>query len=241
MEKIVEASETIVTGLELDGTECAVKFSTTYTGFEVKNNSGSDITVSLHQGRTSGDGVVTVHSGSGINYMLDKQLDTVYITGKGSVDVAAKRSPHLVFPTKAKGGDTQYGENLFNLENFKTTLSSLSEPAPNGNIKWLDNGFTLNATSEDCYTYWQFGSAPAITVKANTLYELSFDVNGAYGTNYMFFESPPSTNKMINFSNHNSKFVFRTISGTTKLTLRFGVSAAGTSCTFTNIKLRQIL
>lgn len=110
MEKIVEASETIITGLELDGTECAVKFSTTYTGFEVKNNSGSDITVSLHQGRTSGDGVATVPTGSGINYMHGQQLDTVYITGTGSVDVAAKRSPHLVFPTKAKGGES--GETI---------------------------------------------------------------------------------------------------------------------------------
>lgn len=112
MEKIVAASETIVTGLELDGTECAVKFSTTYTGFEVKNNSGSDITVSLHKGRTSGDGVATVPTGSGINYMHGQQLDTVYITGTGSVDVAAKRSPHLVFPTKAKGGEISLDDTL---------------------------------------------------------------------------------------------------------------------------------
>ena len=135
----------------------------------------------------------------------------------------------------------EYGENIFELENFKTTLSALSQPVVNGTIEWLDNGFTLNATGNDCYTYWQYGSAPTVDVKANAPYELSFDVNGDTGNNYIFFEYPPSTNIMINYSNHKTKLILRTMSSTKKLTLRFGVQNSGTSCAFTNIRLREIL
>ena len=55
------------------------------------------------------------------------------------------------------GGQEQhieYGKNIFDFNDFKTKLSAFSSPVFNGTIVWLDNGFTLNATSEDCYTLW---------------------------------------------------------------------------------------
>ena len=64
-------------------------------------------------------------------------------------------------------------------------------------------------------------------------------MNGSAGYNYIFFEYPANTNKMANYSNHQSRCVFRTLYDTTKIVLRFGVEKSGTSCTFTNIKLRQ--
>ena len=140
------------------------------------------------------------------------------------------------------GGQKQhikYGDNIFDFNDFKTKLSSFSDPVYHGTIVWLDNGFTLNATGEDCYTLWQWSNVPTIEVKRNTAYELSFDVNGFAGYNYIFFEYPATTNKMIMYSNHQTQTYFCTLYDTTKIVLRFGVEKSGTSCTFTNIKLRQ--
>ena len=48
----------------------------------------------------------------------------------------------------------EYGDNIFDFNDFKTKLSAFPNPVYNGTIIWLDNGFTLNATSEDCFTLW---------------------------------------------------------------------------------------
>lgn len=135
----------------------------------------------------------------------------------------------------------EYGENIFDFANFKSTLSTLSQPVVGGTIEWLDDGFTLKATVEDCYTYWQYGYAPTVAVGSNTVYELSFDVNGDYGNNFIFFEYPPSTDQMISRSNQNNKIIFHTLANTEKITIRFGVQASGTTVTYTNIQIRKIV
>ena len=67
--------------ITLDGTECAVKFDAKYNGFDIRNKSGKDITVSLKSGAAKGDdGVITIGDGETFNYMHMMGLDTVYIT-----------------------------------------------------------------------------------------------------------------------------------------------------------------
>ena len=127
-----------------------------------------------------------------------------------------------------------YGENIFDLEAFKIT------PILNGNVEWLDNGFILSATSNDCYTSHD-APVPYFEVKRSTMYELSWTATGAYGMNYVFFDYPVDLSVMINFSNQKKSIIFHTLTTTTKIVLRFGVQNAGTSCTFTDIKLRQII
>ena len=136
-----------------------------------------------------------------------------------------------------------YGENLFDFNAFRTKLSALPQPAVNGTVTWLDNGFTLTASSDDCYTWFADGTAPYLEVKRGKLYELSCDANGSSGYNYIFFDYPPTTNQYVHFFNEKSyvRYIFRTLTNTTKITLRFGVQGTGNSCTYSNIKLRQIL
>ena len=89
----------------LDGTECAVKYDAKYNGFDIRNKSGKDITVSLKSGAAKGDdGVITIGDGETFNYMHMMGLDTVYITGSGAVAVAAKNEAAANFKAVRRGG-----------------------------------------------------------------------------------------------------------------------------------------
>ena len=91
--------------ITLDGSECAVKFDAKYNGFDIRNKSGKDITVSLKSGAAKGDdGVITIGDGETFNYMHMMGLDTVYITGSGAVAVAAKNEAAANFKAVQKGG-----------------------------------------------------------------------------------------------------------------------------------------
>jgi hypothetical protein len=105
MEKIVKGG-TRFTEVVLDGTECAVKFGSDYRGFEVHNKSGGDVLVSVERGAVSGDdGVITVADGESISYMHMRDIDTVYVTGTGTVQIAAKNDSAAVFKHSVKGGE----------------------------------------------------------------------------------------------------------------------------------------
>ena len=94
--------------ITLDGTECAVKFDAKYNGFDIRNKSGKDITVSLKSGAAKGDdGVITIGDGETFNYMHMMGLDTVYITGSGAVAVAAKNEAAANFKAVRRGGETK--------------------------------------------------------------------------------------------------------------------------------------
>ena len=91
--------------ITLDGTECTVKFDAKYNGFDIRNKSGKDITVSLKSGAAKGDdGVITIGDGETFNYMHMMGLDTVYITGSGAVAVAAKNEAAANFKAVRRGG-----------------------------------------------------------------------------------------------------------------------------------------
>lgn len=91
--------------ITLDGTECAVKFDAKYNGFDIRNKSGKDITVSLKSCAAKGDdGVITIGDGETFNYMHMMGLDTVYITGSGAVAVAAKNEAAANFKAVRRGG-----------------------------------------------------------------------------------------------------------------------------------------
>ena len=93
--------------ITLDGTECTVKFDAKYNGFDIRNKSGKDITVSLKSGAAKGDdGVITIGDGETFNYMHMMGLDTVYITGSGAVAVAAKNEAAANFKAVRRGGET---------------------------------------------------------------------------------------------------------------------------------------
>ncbi len=111
----------------LDGTECAVTFSTIYRGFEVKNNSKTDIIISLKKGVSEGDGTVKIPAGECVNYMHYRPLDTLYLTGTGEIIIAAKNDGVQVFKWISGGGDDdKSGKNISGIiEYFGDTYEAI--------------------------------------------------------------------------------------------------------------------
>ena len=141
---------------------------------------------------------------------------------------------------KGQTQNIEYGENIFDLEIFKTNLSSASPSVYKGNIEWLNNGFKITATSTDCYTNdWYSGLE--IAAKQNTLYELSFDLVGANGNIFVFVSSNTTYRPTFYFLNQNKKFIFRIPENGNSIIIRFGVQSLGESATYSDIKFREIL
>ena len=95
--------------VELDGAERAVKFSDNYRCFEVMNDSDDDVYMSIYQGKKAGDdGVITVHPGMSATIAhMRTDIDTVYVTGSGTVQVAAKDTAAPVFKVRSRGGENK--------------------------------------------------------------------------------------------------------------------------------------
>ncbi len=104
MEKIVTSGEQDCT-VQLDGTECAVVFDTTYECFTVQNDTADDIYISVSPNISAGkDGVRRIGSGAS-GAVAHGAKSTLYILGSGSVQVAASYSPGNFFkPAPAQSG-----------------------------------------------------------------------------------------------------------------------------------------
>lgn len=136
MKKIVTSGEQDCT-VQIDGTECAVVFSSNYRCFTVQNDTAGDIYISISPNITAGkDGVRRVASGASSSLAHGRNnIDTLYILGTGRVQVTASDSPGNFFkPAPAAGG----GE-IGDISQFfapDKNISSLSDL-----IKfWIDNG-----------------------------------------------------------------------------------------------------
>ena len=104
MEKIVSSGEQDCT-VELDGTVCAVVFSSNYKCFTVQNETADDIYISVSPNISAGkDGVRRIGTGAS-GAIAHGAKNTLYILGSGSVQVTASDSPGNFFkPAPAAGG-----------------------------------------------------------------------------------------------------------------------------------------
>ncbi len=157
MERTVNAGMRNTT-VTLDGTECAVTFSANYRCFEVMNDGDGDITASIYKGKNTGeDGVITVHAGMSATVAhMRTDIDTVYVNGSGTVQVAAKNSYVSVFNGAARGGDS--GANL--KAGYKLNYGKIDR-----NWKIRSDGKAEASTTEDIIFYSVIPGS-AIYVKA---------------------------------------------------------------------------
>ncbi|MBP1546285.1 MAG: hypothetical protein J6A37_06775 [Oscillospiraceae bacterium] len=109
----------------LDGTECRVMFDHCYRAFAVMNDSTEDVFVSIEQGKSSGeDGVRRIAPGcSSVIAHMRTDVDTVYVTGSGSVQISAQNGTENPFKPQSGGGDTTINGNV------------VTPSAVNGNIR----------------------------------------------------------------------------------------------------------
>lgn len=120
MEKIVKAGLRDCT-VNLDGTECAVRFDSCFRAFAVRNDSAGDVFISKTAGIVpDADGVMCVKSGASAVYAhMDIYADTVYLLGKGKVQLHAQNdtvNPFNYAPVSDDGGEKS-GESSYTIEN----------------------------------------------------------------------------------------------------------------------------
>ena len=136
------------------------------------------------------------------------------------------------------GTSFTYGENIFDFEKFKTGIISSSVPVYNGTIKWIDNGFILTSTNNNCYTNDWHGPLQ-IDCLPYKYYEISFNCSSDTNiVHYVFLGK-----QRITYYYTNNRFLFTTpsLDATNYLIARFGIETSGESVTFTDIKIREVL
>lgn len=119
MEKIVKTGLRDCT-VNLDGTECAVRFDGCFRVFAVRNDSSGDVYISKTAGiAPDADGVMSVKAGASTVYAhMDMHADTVYLLGKGKVQLHAQNdviNPFNYAP--AMDGGEERGESSYTIEN----------------------------------------------------------------------------------------------------------------------------
>lgn len=113
MQKDIEHGARTTGRFALDGTECKVVFSSPFRCFEVKNEGTSDIIVSLDSGKTAADnGVVVIAAQTSATLAhMRSDVNTVYVTGTGNVQIVGKNEVEAVFKSAGTGGGVDSGLN----------------------------------------------------------------------------------------------------------------------------------
>ncbi len=156
MEYNVKSGKRIAT-IDLDGTECAVKFGSTYNVFEVRNNGSAPVLMALNSGAAEGDdGAVSVPAGGSFCYPHMQQLDTVYLTGSGKVIVLAKNDTNPSFKSAPANGQGGGGTEKY--------IFSKTEPM---------FGFIANALYNSGYDRCEYNSNELVIFKSYTGYNLT--------------------------------------------------------------------
>lgn len=153
MVKVVENNERICT-VNLDGSECSIVFQSYYKYFTVKNESDSEVYISLKRDIVpEADGVMTVKSKESATITnMQPNVNMFFASGSGKIQVFASNSDKFVNPFKLApvqnggGGKYEYGMN-FKSHNILT-----------------DTGLTLY---NDCGEIQIDGEKVTVTVAAN--------------------------------------------------------------------------
>lgn len=121
MVKVVENNERICT-VNLDGSECSIVFQSHYKYFTVKNESDSEVYISLKRDIVpEADGVMTVNSKESATITnMQPNVNMFFAIGSGKIQVFASNSDNFVNPFKSApvtgsgGGVTECAAVKFN-------------------------------------------------------------------------------------------------------------------------------
>lgn len=200
MVKIVESGCRDCT-VTLDGTECAVEFPANYRVFSVKNMTDSDIIMSVESGKTAADDGVRIVEAGGVGALnhMRSDINTVYITGTGKVQISAGNE--AVFPFKAaeKGGDT------VSACGNPVQLSGLQGGVPFTEITVCGENIIDLSRRNPSSTVSAFGDSSALIVSYKVSSELvwtfsSYRIFVKKNTNYFFSATAETENGIAGIS-----------------------------------------
>ena len=124
---------------------------------------------------------------------------------------------------------TRTGKNRLNYDAWKTMGIA------RGTAVWENNGVTLTATGNDCFTV----ANERIPVTEGELITLSWE-EGTNQEGTIFIFPNGSTSGMVRVSNRTQKYISYTVtSGVTFVTFRFGVANSGDTIAYKNIQIEK--
>lgn len=127
---------------------------------------------------------------------------------------------------------TIVAKNLLDIDLYKSMVTT----AWNGYMGWVDDGFYIVATANDCYT--TYGPSISVPVLPNTTYTLSWKSYDVAGTVVVFtYDTNNSQLQMFYTNSADKSLTFTTHPNTAKVSFRFGVAASGTSNFYTDLQL----
>ena len=130
-----------------------------------------------------------------------------------------------------------HGKNIFDFETWKSGISTIV----NGTVEYFGGGFKLTATAADCFTAPAKDANYNIPVEPNTTYTLGWiSDNQNQGITYVFLNGKVESELITSNNSWPSKqLTFTSKPDTTFIRVRFGVSHAGNSITYSNIQLEK--
>lgn len=120
------------------------------------------------------------------------------------------------------------GVNLLDYEKWKE-----STEVYHGTGIYKDYGIEITATSDDCYTTYQY----RFPIFPNTTHVLSWEKTGGEGLVYVFFRKTNGEVNTYNINSNKGKFVFTTDKNTRSMSFRVGVTNEGETAIYKNIQL----
>lgn len=140
----------------------------------------------------------------------------------------------------ASGGVGDRTKNLFNFNGWSENLSV----SGNNELIINNDSITITAVSNDAFTmpfYNVHSNIYRIDVLPNSQYVLSWDSNNTLpGRVYVFKNGLSGSENYVQVDNASKKYItFSTNENTNFITIRFGVTNAGNSITYSNIQLEE--
>lgn len=131
------------------------------------------------------------------------------------------------------------GKNLFDFEKWKKYLLSKHAPVTRGTIAFEgNNSFKIIANSADAYTS-HLDNGFVIPINPNETYILSWEASNNNSGLIYVFPNGLTTGFVSVDNNANKKLSFQFSTSVTFVTIRFGVTNAGSSITYSSIMLNE--
>ena len=128
------------------------------------------------------------------------------------------------------------GKNLLNYDAWKTV------GVTNGTAVWENNGLTLTATSNDCYTLYNSADFPSnakVPVSEGDVVTLSWESQETTYRGAVYIFPNGSSSGSVAKNNTIGSVEYTVPSGVTFITIRFGVATSGNTCHYKNIMIRK--
>lgn len=174
---------------------------------------------------------------SSLKESISTKITKFYASSQGETHLADSDNGKIMdMMLYGKSEQKQYtGKNLLNYDAWKDT------PIVRGTAIYENNGITLTATENDCYSEIgkNFPDNAKIKVSEGETLTLSWEESENKEGNIFIFGNGIANNGVVTDNRKSKKLSYTVPSGVTFITFRFGVTTAGGTISYKNIQIEK--